>query len=60
MSRLSIKDRNTFASLYLEPALRIGYIELPQPDSPRSPTQKYRLTEKGRKVAVSIAGRADS
>lgn len=60
MSRLSIKDRNTFASLYLEPALRIGYIELTQPDSPRSPTQKYRLTEKGRKVAVSIAGRADS
>jgi fido (protein-threonine AMPylation protein) len=55
MSRLSIKDRNTFASLYLEPALRIGYIELTQPDSPRSPTQKYRLTEKGRKVAISIA-----
>ncbi len=60
MSRLSIKDRNTFASLYLEPALRIGYIELTQPDSPRSPTQKYRLTEKGRKVAISIAGISDS
>ena len=28
--------------------LESGLVELTQPDSPRSPTQKYRLTEKGR------------
>ena len=27
-----------------------GYIEMTQPNSPRSPTQKYRITEKGRLV----------
>jgi ATP-dependent DNA helicase RecG len=33
---------------YLEPALKSELIERTQPDSPRSPTQKYRLTEKGK------------
>ena len=28
--------------------LESGLVELTQPDSPRSPTQKYRLTKKGR------------
>ena len=28
--------------------IEAGFVELSQPDSPRSPTQKYRLTEKGR------------
>ena len=28
--------------------IEAGFVELTQPDSPRSPTQKYRLTEKGR------------
>ena len=54
MTRLALKDRNSFVSNYLEPALRIGYIEPTQPSSPRSPTQKYRLTEKGREVIASL------
>ena len=54
MAKLALKDRNTFVSNYLEPALRIGYIEPTQPDAPRSPTQKYRLTNKGREVAASL------
>ncbi len=28
--------------------IEAGFVELTQPDSPRSPTQKYRLTENGR------------
>ena len=28
--------------------IEAGFVELTQPDSPRSPMQKYRLTEKGR------------
>ena len=31
-----------------ESYLAAGFIEMTQPSSPRSPTQKYRLTEKGR------------
>ena len=47
MSALKLKNRSSFLEFYLSPALRIGFIEMTQPDSPRSPTQKYRLTEKG-------------
>ena len=54
MTRLALKDRNSFVSNYLVPALRIGYIEPTQPDSPRSPTQKYRLTKKGCEVIASM------
>ena len=53
MSRLGLKDRDTFAERYLAPALRIGYVEPTQPDSPRSPTQKYRLTDKGREIELN-------
>ena len=47
MSALKLRNRSSFLEFYLLPALRIGFIEMTQPDSPRSPTQKYRLTEKG-------------
>ncbi len=47
MRTLSLKDRVNFTKNYLEPALAAGWAEMTQPDSPNSPTQKYRLTEKG-------------
>ena len=47
MTKLQLKDRSSFLEFYLSPALRIGFVEMTQPDSPRSPTQKYRLTAKG-------------
>ena len=34
--------------------IEAGYVELTQPDSPRSPTQKYRLTEKGRALLKEL------
>ena len=37
--------------------LEKGLVELTQPDSPRSPTQKYRLTAKGK---AYLAQRNDS
>lgn len=55
MKALGLKDRVSFAERYLGPALRIGYVEQTQPDSPRSPTQKYRLAEKGIAVRASLA-----
>ncbi len=50
MQMVNLKDRVSFAKNYLDPALSDGLIEMTQPDSPRSPTQKYRLTEKGKKA----------
>ena len=44
---IHIKNRKDFRERYLNPALEQGLIEMSQPDSPRSPTQKYRLTAKG-------------
>lgn len=50
MNALELKGRDNFLKKYLEPALSLGLIEMTQPDSPRSPTQKYRLTAKGKKL----------
>lgn len=45
---LDMKHRPTLEQDYIKPALELGLIEMTQPDSPRSPTQKYRLAEKGK------------
>ena len=47
MKAAKLKDRVSFLRNYLEPALKNAFIEMTQPDSPNSPTQKYRSTEKG-------------
>lgn len=43
MECLELKHRPIFLANYLRPALDGGLVEMTQPDSPRSPTQKYRL-----------------
>ncbi len=48
MTKLNLSGRRNFLQNYLQPALDAGLIEMTQPDSPKSPTQKYRLTEKGK------------
>ena len=48
MQALSLRHAPTFRKNYLTPALEAGLIERTQPDSPRSPTQRYRLTELGK------------
>ena len=47
MGILQLKHRTNFRENYLKPALHEGYVEMTNPDSPRSPKQKYRLTPKG-------------
>lgn len=47
MARLGLQHRPTFRNNYLNPALAAGFIEMTQPESPRSPAQQYRLTAKG-------------
>lgn len=48
MDIMGLKNKAHFKTNYLQKALESGVIELTQPDSPNSPTQKYRLTEKGK------------
>ena len=49
MNALDLSHRATFRKNSLNPALEGGWIERTQPDSPRSPTQRYRLTDKARR-----------
>lgn len=48
MLSLHLKGRRNFLQNYLQPALEMKFIEMTQPKSPNSPTQKYRLTTKGK------------
>ncbi|MEA1967359.1 MAG: hypothetical protein U9N77_03975, partial [Thermodesulfobacteriota bacterium] len=50
MQEVSLKDRMNFFRKYLEPALALNLIEMTQPNTPKSPTQKYRLTVKGQQM----------
>ena len=47
MEGLGLKDRKNVLNLYLNPAIKNGYVRLLYPDSPRHPRQKYLLTVKG-------------
>ncbi|HSR67564.1 MAG TPA: Fic family protein [Acidobacteriota bacterium] len=49
MAKLDLSHRPTFRENYLNPALEEDWIERTQPASPRSPTQRYRLTDKARR-----------
>ena len=51
MRLVGVTSRAHFREDVIVPALADGYIEMTQPNSPRSPTQKYRIIEKGRLVA---------
>ena len=53
MRNLGLKSARSFRSNLLNPALAAGLAERTQPDSPRSPTQRYRLTALGRKALAA-------
>ena len=56
---IGISDREDFRKRYLRPALESGLVEMTQPNSPRSPTQKYRLTAKGRELLASMSSNGE-
>ena len=47
MENLSLKGRDNFLKVYLNPAIEEQYVCLLYPKSPRHPRQKYLLTVKG-------------
>jgi len=49
MDKLELKHKATFRKNYLNPALELEYIEMKEPNSPRSPKQKYRKVINGYK-----------
>lgn len=48
MEQSGHKHKPTFRKNYLLPALEAGHVEMLYPDSPKSPKQKYLLSESGR------------
>lgn len=47
---LGLRDRKSLRQRYLLPALQSGYVEMTRPDAPTASNQRYRLTERGRRV----------
>ena len=47
METLSLKGRDNFLKVYLNPSIEEQYVRLLYPKSPRHPRQKYLLTVKG-------------
>ena len=54
MQCIGLSSRPTFVYDYLQPAIQAGFVEMTQPDSPSSPTQKYRLTIKGKNYVTNV------
>jgi len=47
MTAAWLKRRDNFLEKYRELVLELVLVEMTQPDSPKRPTQKYRLTRQG-------------
>ncbi len=47
LQRANLKDRESFMKLYVNPAIKEGFVCLLHPNKPRHPRQKYLLTVKG-------------
>lgn len=45
-----LKDATYFKTTIIDFLIEGGLVAMTQPDSPKSPTQKYYLTELGRKL----------
>lgn len=56
MSRLGLTDEKHFREYYQQLSTKLGLIEMTIPDKPRSSRQKYRLTDKGRRLLAKDGG----
>jgi len=53
MKCVSLNHRPIFLYDYLQPAIKAGFVEMTQNDLQKSPTQKYRLTAKGKALLAT-------
>ena len=51
---LNLADRKNFRKNYLQPAISSGLLEMTEPNTPNSPTQKYRLSPLGIKLQQQL------
>ena len=51
---LGYTNATKFKNSYIVPLMEQGLVVMSQPDKPNSPTQKYYLTEKGKRVIGSV------
>ena len=54
MEIMGLKHRTSFSDNYIQPTLEMGLIELTIPDKPNSSRQKYRLTQKGKRIKTNL------
>ncbi len=47
---LGLKHEEHFRAAYLQPALRLGLLEMTRPEKPKSRLQRYKLSGKGRQI----------
>jgi len=59
MGELGLRHWRTLQTNYLIPLLEMGLLERTIPDKPQSRLQKYRLTEKGRRLLSDVGGGAN-
>ena len=57
---LQLRHRRHFATVYLQPALKDGLVEMTVPDKPNSRNQRYRRTAQGDALAEQIKGKNTS
>ena len=55
MDAVGVASRGHFRENVIQVAMADGYLEMTQPDAPRSPTQRYRLTAKGRAISQATS-----
>ena len=54
MGCMELKGRRSFLQYHLTPAMAQGYVCFLYPNSPNSPDQEYKLTEKGLNLLAEI------
>ena len=54
LGKLKAKSRETLEQNYIRPAIESGYVTMLYPDKPKSPKQKYYLTDKGKQLYMYL------
>lgn len=55
---MGLKGRRSWRIHHFNPAREDGFVEMTKPDHPNSPSQMYRLTEKGLRLLAALNRRA--